>query len=68
VVLAWDGRPAHKRREMTGVLRTRHACPSVDRPLGYAPELNPAEQLWGNVKGPKLANYCAENLQEMASI
>jgi putative transposase len=28
----------------------------------YAPELNPLEQVWGNVKGHELANYCAPDL------
>src|SRR5439155_28935 len=31
-------------------------------PRGYAPELNPIEQVWGNVKGGELANVCAADL------
>ena len=67
VILIWDGLPAHKSREMTAFLRTQHAWLSVERLPGYAPELNPAEQLWGNVKGHELANQCAENLKEVAA-
>jgi len=33
---------------------------------GYAPELNPVESLWGNVKAEELANLCAEDLGEVA--
>ena len=30
-----------------------------------APELNPTELVWGNVKGRELANLCADNLGEV---
>jgi len=32
---------------------------------GDAPDLNPAELVWGNVKGRELANLCADNLSEV---
>ncbi len=47
---------------MTAYLRQQTAWLSVERLPGYAPELNPVEYLWGNVKGQELANLCAENL------
>jgi transposase len=31
---------------------------------GYSPDLNPVEDLWGNVKGQELANRCVEGLGE----
>jgi len=31
---------------------------TVDRLPGYAPDLNPAEGLWANLKGTELANRC----------
>ena len=34
----------------------------VERLPGYAPELNPIEQVWGNVKARELANLCAPDL------
>src|SRR5437660_32354 len=34
----------------------------VERLPGYAPELNPIEQVWGNVKMRELANVCASEL------
>jgi len=67
VILIWDGLPAHRSREMTAFLRTQRSWLSVEGLPGYAPELNPAEQLWGNVKGRELANQCAENLKEVAA-
>ena len=67
VILIWDGLPAHRSREMTAFLRTQRSWLSVEGLPGYAPELNPAEQLWGNVKGRELANQCAENLKDVAA-
>ena len=29
---------------------------------GYSPDLNPVEDLWGNVKGQELANRCVDGL------
>jgi len=34
----------------------------VERLPAYAPELNPVEKLWANLKGAELANLCAETL------
>jgi transposase len=32
---------------------------------GYAPDLNPVEDLWENLKGNELANQSADNLGEV---
>ena len=34
----------------------------VERLPAYAPDLNPVEPLWGNVKGQEMANVCAPDL------
>jgi DDE superfamily endonuclease len=62
VILVWDGLPAHRSRAMTEYLRGQRRWLTVERLPGYAPELNPVEYLWGNVKGQELANLCADNL------
>jgi transposase len=67
IILIWDGLPAHRSHAMTAYLRTQRAWLSVERLPGYAPELNPVELLWGNVKGRELANRCAETLGEAAA-
>jgi hypothetical protein len=36
----------------------------VERLPAYAPELNPVEGLWGNVKGTELANRCPDTIGE----
>ena len=63
-ILVWDGLPAHKSRIMKEYLRRQRAWLAVERLPGYAPELNPVETLWGNIKGQELANRCAEDLAE----
>ena len=65
VVLVWDGLPSHKSGPMQAYLRAQRAWLTVERFPGYAPDLNPAELVWGNVKGYELANLCADNLGEI---
>jgi len=62
ITLVWDGLPSHKSGPMQAYLRAQRSWLTVERLPGYAPELNPAELVWGNVKGRELANLCADNL------
>ena len=39
---------------------------TVERLPGYAPELNPTEQVWGNLKSQELANLCADTIDTVA--
>lgn len=64
-ILVWDGLPSHKSGVMTDFLVGERSWLSVERLPGYAPDLNPVETLWGNVKGKELANRCAANLAEV---
>jgi putative transposase len=65
LILIWDGLPSHRSRDMTAYLRAQRSWLTVERLPGYAPELNPTELVWGNVKGRELANLCAEHLGEV---
>ena len=67
VILIWDGLPAHKSGAMTAYLAGQQAWLAVERLPGYAPDLNPVEYLWGNLKGQELANLCAGNLGEVGT-
>lgn len=64
-ILIWDGLPSHKSGPMQVYLRTQRSWLTVERLPGYAPDLNPAELVWGNVKGQELANRCPDNLGEV---
>jgi len=65
VVLIWDGLPAHRSREMQEFLAAQQNWLYVSRLPGYAPDLNPVEDLWQNLKGNELANRSADNLGEV---
>jgi transposase len=41
---------------------------SVERPPGYAPELNPTEQVLGNLKSTELAKLCRNTMAEVEAI
>lgn len=64
-LLIWDGLPAHKSRLMQAHLRAQRSWLEVESLPAYAPELNPVELLWGNVKGQELANLCAADLSQV---
>ena len=68
VLLIWDGLPAHRSRRMTDWIQSQHDWLSVEQLPGYAPELNPLEQAWGNLKSQELANRCADTIAEVATI
>lgn len=65
VILIWDGLPAHKSARMSQYLAHQRAWLRVERLPGYAPELNPVELVWGNLKRRELANVCAPTLDAL---
>ena len=64
VTLLWDGLPSHRSKKMKAYLASQRLWLVVERLPAYAPELNPVEKLWANLKGSELANLCAETLDE----
>jgi transposase len=66
VLLLWDGLPAHRSRCMTDWIDTQRSWLSVERLPGYAPELNPTEQVFGSLKSNELANLCSDTIGEVA--
>ena len=67
VILVWDGLPAHRSCLMKTYLQSQRRWLKEERLPGYAPNLNPVETLWSNIKGPELANRCSANLTEAAT-
>jgi transposase len=61
VVLVWDLGNPHKHRLVRAWL-ARHPCWHVVWFPPYAPELNPAEQLWTYLKYGRLANFAPDDL------
>jgi hypothetical protein len=66
VVLLWDGLSAHWSHKMRAHLDAQRHWLTVERLPAYAPELNPAEYLWANLKGTELANYAGDTVAEVA--
>jgi DDE superfamily endonuclease len=66
VVLLWDGLGAHWSHDMQAWLATQQDWLGVERMPAYAPELNPVEYLWANLKGVELANFAGDRVVEVA--
>jgi putative transposase len=62
VILIWDGLGAHKSGRMRAYLAQQTHWLTVEPLPAYAPDLNPVEPLWGNVKSQEMANVCAPDL------
>ncbi len=67
-LLIWDGLPAHRSRRMTAWLHSQRHWLSVERLPGYAHDLNPIENVWGNLKSQELANLCADMIDKVATV
>ena len=65
--LLWDGLPAHRSNLMKAWIASQRGWLVVERLPGYAPELNPTEALWGNLKGKggELAYLAGDTLEEV---
>ncbi len=66
MILIWDGLPSHRSRLMSEFLAKQRRWLEVRRLPAYAPELNPVEGLWANLKGRELANRCETHVQRLA--
>jgi len=66
VILLWDGLPGHKSAAMLAHLVSQRHWLTAERLPGYAPDLNPVESIFGNVKGRELANHCGPELATLA--
>jgi hypothetical protein len=66
VVLLWDGLSAHWSHDMRAFIDSQRDWLQVERLPGYAPELNPVEGLWANLKGVELANFAGDTVVQVA--
>ncbi len=62
ITLIWDGLPSHKSKAMKLWITDQRDWLIVEQLPAYAPELNPVELVWGNVKSQELANLCPETI------
>jgi transposase len=66
VIVVWDNLPAHTSLAMRTWVAGQHAWLTVEYLPAYAPDLNPVEGLWANLKGVELANRACRSLEELA--
>jgi len=64
VTLIWDGLPAHRSKRMKTWIATQRHWLLVEQLPPYAYDINPIEQVWGNVKTVELANLCPDTIDE----
>jgi putative transposase len=63
IVLVWDGLPAHKSAKMRALIASRPWLRVYQLP-GYAPELNPTENIWSSLKRG-MANLAAGTINDL---
>jgi hypothetical protein len=68
MLLIWDGLPSHRSRRMLDWVASQRAWLTIERLPGYAPDVNPIEHVWGNLKSTELANLCSDTIGEVADI
>jgi transposase len=63
MVIIWDGAPIHRSQVVREFLSNGAAQRlHLERLPAYAPELNPGEGLWQQLKGVELRNVCCFNI------
>jgi transposase len=64
IILVWDGVPVH-RSVAKWFERNHPTWFSFERLPAYAPELNPVEECWNHTKYADLANFVANDLNDL---
>ena len=62
LLVIWDGSPIHRSRAVKAVLAAAHGAIWLERLPGYAPDLNPDENVWQHLKHVQLANACSPDV------
>jgi transposase len=66
MVIIWDGAPIHRSQVIQAFLANGTAQRiHVERLPAYAPDLNPGEGLWQQLKGVELRHVCCVNLPHL---
>jgi DDE superfamily endonuclease len=66
IVLVWDNLPTHVSRAMRQLIGARSWLTVYQLPA-YAPELNPAEAVWSNLKR-SLANLTKQGIDQLIAL
>lgn len=66
LLIVWDGLRAHRSRLVRDYVDTLDGRIEMAFLPPYAPDMNPVEYLWAWLKRHALANYCPNNIAELA--
>ncbi|KJJ85337.1 DDE family endonuclease [Candidatus Omnitrophus magneticus] len=67
IILVWDSLPAHRSKKIEAFIKIQKWL-TVEYLPAYAPDINPIENAWSNLKGQELANRCENDLTELKNI
>lgn len=65
MLVIWDGVGAHRSRRVQRWVEKQAGAVLIVRMPAYAPELNPAEYLFGHLKEHELPNFCAVDARHL---
>lgn len=65
LLIVWDGLPAHRSRLVLEYVESLDGHIQLERLPAYAPELNPAEDVFGYAKQRESANLCVDTIDEV---
>jgi len=66
LLVIWDGLSSHRSCVLRDFIEDLDGRITLERLPGYAPELNPAEYIWGHWKHHELANLCAKDFTQLS--
>jgi transposase len=66
LLIIWDGLAPHRSRLVRAFVEEQNGRLTLERLPAYAPELNPAEYIWGYWKHHELPNLCAKDFAELS--
>lgn len=65
LLVVWDGSPIHRRAEVSEFVAEARGAIVVERLPSYAPDLNPVEWLWRQLKEVELRNLSCRDLEQL---
>jgi len=65
ITIIWDRGRVHDRSKVVQAYLAKHPEIVTEKLPAYAPELNPDEQVWSNIKYGRLSNYAPRDTQQL---
>jgi transposase len=65
LLVGWDGLSAHRAGVVGDFIRAQRGRLVIEQLPGYAPELNPAEYIWGYRMHHELPNFCPRDFAQL---